>query len=156
MSLRGAESPATIDLEDRSGARLPVGLAALKAAARSVLTAEGRTGGSLSITFLDDVGIARLNGQYLDRPHATDVLAFALHPPGAPPVGDVYIGAEQAERQAADLHIAPGEELLRLVVHGTLHVLGYDHPDGEERYESEMFQRQEELLRPLIAALPAV
>lgn len=156
MSLRGAEGSPDIDIADRSGIRLAVGADAVAAAARSVLAAEGCTGGSLSITFLDDAEIARLNGEYLDHPHGTDVLSFALHPPGAPPVGDVYIGAEQAARQAAGLGVAAGEELLRLVVHGTLHVLGYDHPAGEERHGSAMFQRQEELLRPLVAALPAI
>jgi ssRNA-specific RNase YbeY (16S rRNA maturation enzyme) len=44
------------------------------------------------------------------------------------------------------------EETLRLVVHGVLHVLGYDHPAGESRYESPMWRRQERLLRSALAA----
>ena len=48
--------------------------------------------------------------------------------------------------------MTPAEEVLRLAVHGTLHVLGYDHPEGAERAGSEMFTRQEELLRAFLAS----
>ena len=58
----------------------------------------------------------------------------------------MYLGFEQASRQAADLQVPLEEELLRLVVHGTLHVLGYQHPEGEDREMSEMFRLQEELV----------
>jgi probable rRNA maturation factor len=54
---------------------------------------------------------------------------------------------EQALRQAAEYGATPAEEVLRLAVHGTLHVLGYDHPEGADRASSEMFARQEALLR---------
>jgi probable rRNA maturation factor len=63
------------------------------------------------------------------------------------------VGAEQAARQAAELGVPLDEELLRLVIHGTLHVLGYDHPDSdEERAGSPMYRRQEALLTELLAA----
>jgi probable rRNA maturation factor len=54
---------------------------------------------------------------------------------------------EQAIRQAAEFGATPADEVLRLAIHGTLHVLGWEHPEGAGRTESEMFARQEELLR---------
>ena len=65
-------------------------------------------------------------------------------------MGDVYIGYEQAHRQAGELGFDPEEELVRLVVHGVLHVLGYDHPEGEDRTGSPMFERQEALVRAIL------
>ena len=122
----------------------------LERAVRHVLDGEGRAEGEVSVTLLDDGGIRELNREYLERDFVTDVIAFALHEPDTPVLGDVYIGFEQCRRQAAECGVDPGEELLRLVVHGTLHVLGYDHPEGEERTRSPMFERQEALVRALL------
>jgi probable rRNA maturation factor len=108
--------------------------------------------GEISITLLDDPGIQQLNLEYFDRDFPTDVIAFALQSPGDPILGDVYIGFEQARRQAEELEIPLEEELLRLVIHGTLHVLGHEHPDGEDRFESEMFRVQEEILVQVLGA----
>jgi probable rRNA maturation factor len=60
------------------------------------------------------------------------------------------VGYEQAQRQSREASVPLDEELTRLAIHGTLHVLGYRHPEGEERLESEMFQRQEEILRQIL------
>jgi probable rRNA maturation factor len=78
------------------------------------------------------------------------VITFALHGEGEPPLGDIYVGWEQALRQAADFGVSPAEELARLAVHGTLHVLGYDHPEGPERERSSMWIRQEQILREVM------
>ncbi len=77
-------------------------------------------------------------------------IAFALHSEGDPVLGDVYLGFDQARRQASELGVPVEEELLRLAIHGTLHLLGYRHPEGSDRFESEMFRRQEKLLRRLL------
>jgi probable rRNA maturation factor len=58
-------------------------------------------------------------------------------------VGDVYVCAWVAEREARSRGIPVREELIRLVVHGTLHVLGLDHPEDERRSRSPMWRRQE-------------
>jgi len=81
-----------------------------------------------------------------------DVISFALHGPDDPILGDVYLGGAQAARQAEEEGVTLQEELVRLVVHGTLHVLGHDHPQGEERLESPMFLLQEELVHQLLGA----
>jgi probable rRNA maturation factor len=84
------------------------------------------------VVIVDDARIHRLNAHYrgIDRP--TDVLAFAmregpyahLHPQL---LGDVVISAETALRQAQARHHSLSEELTCLLIHGTLHLLGYDH-----------------------------
>ena len=58
-------------------------------------------------------------------------------------VGDVYVCVPVARAQAGRFGTTPNDELRRLVVHGVLHVLGYDHPGGEERVRSAMWRRQE-------------
>ena len=64
-------------------------------------------------------------------------------------VGDIYIAPDVARANAQALGAGVREEIARLVVHGTLHVLGHDHPDGEERTTSPMWRRQEQLLARL-------
>lgn len=91
----------------------------------------------------------RLNRRWqgLDRP--TDVIAFALPEPGDGVTGDVYICPAVARTEARSRGIPVREELVRLMVHGTLHVLGYEHPDTEERIRSPMWRRQERYVRGL-------
>lgn len=117
---------------------------------RAVLAAEGVPEAEVSVALLDDRAIAEIHGRYLDAHTPTDVLSFALQDDGEPPLGDIYIGYETAARRAAELGIAPREELIRLAVHGLLHILGYDHPDVG-RYESPMFKRQEDLVSKVLA-----
>ena len=133
------------------GVTSPVDPARVEAAVRHVLRAEGVDEGEISVALLSDDAIAALNLEYLDHEGPTDSIAFALHDQGEPPIGDLYVGVEQAVRQAADFGATPEEEVLRLAMHGTLHVLGWEHPDGEERTGSEMFVRQEALLREFLA-----
>jgi probable rRNA maturation factor len=101
--------------------------------------------GEISVTFVDAPAMAALNETHLDRAGPTDVITFNLSEPSEP-LGDVYICPEVAAASAREWGVELREELLRLVIHGVLHVVGYDHPEGAERLESEMFRRQEELL----------
>ncbi|HET7322006.1 MAG TPA: rRNA maturation RNase YbeY [Longimicrobiaceae bacterium] len=133
------------------GLELPIAPVELEGVMRAVLEAEGVEDAELSLALLRDAEIAALNEEYLQHEGPTDVISFPLHAAGAVPLGDVYVGAEQAARQAAELGVPLREELLRLAVHGTLHVLGYDHPAGAEREECPMYARQEELLRGWLA-----
>ena len=108
--------------------------------------------GEISLTLMDDQGIRDLNQEYLGRNHVTDVIAFTLSGPGEPLLGDVYIGFEQAARQADEMGVDTRDELARLAIHGTLHALGHDHPEGEERLDSPMWELQENLLARLLDA----
>jgi probable rRNA maturation factor len=92
--------------------------------------------------------MSQLNHRYLGHHGPTDVISFGLGRVGkrGAVVGDVYICAEIARENARRQDISAGEELLRLVVHGTLHVLGHDHPMGAGRTTSRMWRSQERIL----------
>lgn len=125
--------------------------ALLERAVRRTLVAEGADGGELSVALLGDDAIRALNRDHLGHDRVTDVLAFALHGRGEPVLGDVYLGVPQARRQAAEADVTEAEELVRLAVHGTLHVLGWDHPAaGPARLRSPMWTRQEELVAEVL------
>lgn len=132
------------------GVELPLPLERVEEAVRLVLQEEGVEEAEISLAFVDDAGITRLNQEYLGHEGPTDVISFALHGPGERPLGDVYVGVDQAFRQATEVGAEAGEELLRLAIHGTLHVLGYDHPAEAEREASPMYRRQEELLTTIL------
>jgi len=102
----------------------------------------------LSIAFISRRGMAAMNRAHLNRRGATDVIAFSLDrpTPGALLVGDVYIAPDVVRAQARRLRVPIREELARVVVHGVLHAVGYDHPDTDGRESSPMWRRQERLL----------
>ena len=122
----------------------------LERAIRHTLEDERRADAEISLALLADAEMRDLNLRYLGKDMPTDVLAFSLGD-GDDVLGDVYVGLDQATRQAAELGIPLEEELVRLAVHGTLHVLGHDHPEGLEREQSPMFRAQERLVRELRA-----
>ena len=106
-----------------------------------------RKTGELNVVFLERTAMRKMNSEFLNHRHDTDVIAFRYD--GAPgggdqPFGDVYISAYQARRQAKELGHPVLDEVLTLVVHGTLHLLGYDdHAPAARRL---MFERQEQIL----------
>jgi len=77
------------------------------------------------------------------------VIAFTLDTPDRRTVGDVYLCAAVAARQARRHGVSRRQELIRLIVHGVLHVLGHDHPDGDARLRSAMWRRQERYVERL-------
>ncbi|MCX8044433.1 MAG: rRNA maturation RNase YbeY [Desulfobacterota bacterium] len=86
----------------------------------------------LSILLLDDRRIAALNYRYLHRTGPTDVLSFPMHDAQRPTIqptllGDVVVSVETALRQAQECGITLEEEIARLLIHGILHLIGYDH-----------------------------
>lgn len=100
----------------------------------------------VSFTCLGADEIAGMNRRYLDRERPTDVIAFPLAGPGGGLVGDVYLCPEVAREAADERGIPADREVVRLVVHGALHVLGWEHPEGPGRESSEMYRLQEEIL----------
>lgn len=140
---------AGVEVRVSLGAFRGVTVGLLEDAVRAALTEEGVERAEISLTLLGDDGIRHLNRRYLGRDRPTDVLAFSLGGDGAP-IGDVYVGVAQARRQARELGVPAKEELVRLAVHGTLHVLGHDHPEGPERADSPMFALQERLVASVL------
>jgi probable rRNA maturation factor len=116
--------------------------------ARRVLAAEGVREAMVSITFLGTRAMAALNKRHLGQRGATDVISFGFSESGrrGPVIGDIYIAPEVARANARRYDAGVRRELARLVVHGILHVLGYDHDEGEARLASPMWRRQERLL----------
>jgi len=124
--------------------------------ARRVLAAEGAASGEVGVVLTDDEGMQALNRQYLGRDGPTDVLAFGLQEQdesrpafvtateGTPYLGDVAISLERAREQAAAYGHDWQREVDLLLVHGLLHLLGYD--DGEVAACRRMEARQEQLL----------
>lgn len=114
----------------------------------ATLTAEGIRDAMISVAFVGRTAITRINREHLRRAGPTDVIAFGMgrETPSMPAIGDIYICPEIAERNARQHGVSLREELARLVVHGTLHVAGHDHPEDEARTSSEMWQRQERIL----------
>lgn len=108
----------------------------------AVLQGERRTA-EVTVTFLGPARMQALNREHLGHDRPTDVISFGLRTPDGGLVGDIYVCRAVAARQAKALGIPLRQELVRLVVHGTLHVLGYDHPEGEGRTTGTMWRRQE-------------
>lgn len=121
----------------------------LRRAVEETLAAVGvPEAGEISVTFVPDDEMRALNRRWRGSDHPTDVLAFDLGRPGEL-LGDVYVPPAVAARNAAAHGVPTAQEVLRLVVHGVLHLLGHDHPEGEERYASEMFRLQERVIERL-------
>jgi probable rRNA maturation factor len=133
--------------------RVALAAARVESIARATLASERVRDAMLSITFLSNAAIARLNAKHLGHRGATDVISFGFRGTGkgSPVIGDIYIAPAVARANAIEHGVPVREELARLVVHGTLHVLGYDHPEAEARTKSRMWKRQERVLARVLA-----
>jgi probable rRNA maturation factor len=116
--------------------------ATIRAVVEHVLRAEHRHA-RIGVTFLGKARMRRLNASSLGHDVPTDVISFALPQPDGSVAGDICVCRYVAARNAREHGSTVRAELLRLVVHGTLHVLGYDHPEGSARLRSPMWRRQE-------------
>lgn len=132
-----------------SGPAIPRALA--RRVVQTVLDGERAGPATVSVTFLSPARMRALNRRALGRDRVTDVIAYPLAHDRAI-AGDVYICPAAARAAAAAIGVTEREELVRLVVHGTLHVLGYDHPAGPGRTRSAMWRRQERYVRRVLTA----
>lgn len=129
--------------------RVRVSTPRLRATAEAALRALGRADLHVDVTVVDDPVIRRLNARYLRTRKTTDVLAFDLeadfHPTGPSRLmGEVIVCADTARRQARRLGVSVALELDLLVVHGLLHLAGWD--DHEPREARLMHEREREIL----------
>ena len=107
---------------------LDVDEAALSALAERTLLAEGRESGELSVSFVTRKEMSQLHKQYAGQAGPTDVLSFPLDEEGL--LGDVIVCPDEAQRNNPDDSVG---EVRLLIVHGILHLLGYEHEEEEDR-----------------------
>lgn len=110
-----------------------------------ILRSEG-TSFSLDIIFVDDGFMKKINRKFTRRRKTTDVLSFGMKEGkdvgvDYPSLGDIYISLDQAKRQAKEYRVSLKEETSRLVVHGLLHLLGYDH---KSKSQTKIMKEKEE------------
>ena len=127
--------------------------------AAATLAGSSRAGASLTIAFVRDRAIRQLNRTYRGKDHATDVLSFPASDAQDEPfinqsaasadyLGDIVIAIDTARRQADEAGHALAREVSELVIHGTLHLCGYDH----ETDNGEMNRLELKLRRRLLEA----
>lgn len=102
----------------------------------------------VSIAFVGRTAISRYNKQYLGHSGPTDVISFGMSRDHkrAPVIGDIYICPEIARVNARRFGTPFKQEIERLVVHASLHVVGYEHPEDDSRANSPMWRKQERIL----------
>ncbi len=112
---------------------------------RALLAAVGRPEATVSLSFVGDAAMRRINREHRGKDRPTDVLSFPMYAPFCVPkraapgepelmLGDIVISVDTAVRQAADYDASLEAEIERLLVHGVLHLLGHDHEaEGERR-----------------------
>lgn len=145
-----------------------IDIAHLGRLARAILANVGETSAELGILFVGDQRMRGLNRRYRGKDRTTDVLAFAMREAVAPHVrrlaqdrplrrlqnmlGDVVISIPTARRQAKEAQQTMDEEIACLLIHGILHLCGYDHERSEK--EARRMHRRERMILRSMARLP--
>ncbi|MEA3465283.1 MAG: rRNA maturation RNase YbeY [Thermodesulfobacteriota bacterium] len=130
-------------------------LAAIKTVAKTILSVlECPERSELSIVIVNDEQIQEINRDYLQRDNPTNVISFAQQEgegAGICPelLGDVVISADTAYRDAREAQVSFFGELSFLLIHGVLHLLGYDHERGTQKQVEEMEVKEMELFKRL-------
>lgn len=110
---------------------------------------EGYRHGTIGVVCVSDGVLRRMNRRYLRHDCTTDVLSFPLGE-GDAVEGELYVSLDRARVQARRFGVSPSHELVRLVVHGTLHLIGYD--DGTAADRARMRKREDHILVRMFGA----
>ena len=118
---------------------------------KDILNALACDDAELSILIVDDLQIARFNKKYLRRNGPTNVIAFPMRTDQFSDInpellGDVVISVETAEKERKRIGVSLEERFTQLLVHGILHLLGYDHEQSEQEAD-KMEQKSDEILK---------
>lgn len=110
-------------------------------------------GAEVSVTFCDNEYIKKINNEHRKKNSATDVLSFPMYdfdetepeinPDGTVTLGDIVISLERAAEQAKEIGHSLKREVAFLVIHSTLHLLGYDHERSEDDEEAQCLAQRE-------------
>ena len=98
-----------------------------------VVKDEGLTAGVINYIFCNDDYLLELNQRFLERDTLTDVIAFDYSESEEEVSGDVFISVERTTENAEKFEQSPEEEVLRVIIHGTLHLCGYDDHDADDK-----------------------
>jgi probable rRNA maturation factor len=147
-------------LIDNQYKRLEIPLSRIEKTAQAILDALDFPEGELSILIVDDAQIAQLNEQYLNRPGPTNVIAFPMQEgrfSSLTPqlLGDVVISAETAEKEGLSAGIDPTDRFFELLIHGILHLFGYDH-EVDPKEALKMEGKSRELFRSISLKTQAI
>lgn len=123
--------------------------ARIKETARAVLQGEGYKQAKVTLALMTDAAIHKLNKQFLEHDEPTDVITFPYSE--KPLHGDIAISTETAMAAAKERGHAPADELLLYVIHGILHLCGYD--DLKEKERQAMRKREQHYLKQLKIAV---
>ncbi len=135
--------------------RISVRTKTIQHVTQSILEQAGQPTAQLSLSLVGKTRMRRLNRTYRGRDYPTDVLAFPMKNMGVQTevfLGDVVICMPVAIGQAARFGNTPDQEILRLLIHGILHLLGYDHEHSQQ--EAARMQRKERAVSKKISPNP--
>ena len=139
------------DLYFQEDMKAPLDEKEIKARLDSFLSELGVTS-DFSISFVSDDEIRNLNREYRAKDEPTDVLTFRLKDDDTFPdvvegdeMGDIFISLDAVSRNASEFSVPFSEELTRVMLHGLLHLLGYDHESNDFKSE-KMLQKQEDIM----------
>jgi probable rRNA maturation factor len=145
-----------LDLQDASSGRDIPAQSLLKRWVRAAIGTQRRQA-EISLRIVDEPEMSELNGQYRGKPYPTNVLSFPADlPPEVklPYLGDIVICAAVVEREALAQGKQPLDHWAHLLIHGTLHLLGFDHIDAADAEAME--SREIEILKTLAIANPYI
>lgn len=131
----------------RSVETAPLSDERVREAARAALAQGGRPDLDLDVILVDETTLADLHGRFLGKATATDVIAFDLGEDGPPPAAEIYVSVDCAQRVALQRDMDAGRELALYVVHGALHLCGFD--DREEADRRTMGAAERDVLAAL-------
>ena len=110
---------------------------------KKVIEIEGRETGEINVIFTSDAFLLKINNQYLERNYFTDIITFD-YGDGKNISGDLYLSIERIWENAKELEKSRKNELLRIIIHGILHLIGYN--DNNEEEKKLMTERENQYL----------
>ena len=120
----------------------PLSERSVRRIARAALAYGERAGASIALVFVDDKALASMHGDWLGDGRKTDVISFDLDGSGSGPVGELYISVERAAAQARARNLRLARELALYIVHGCLHLCGFDDVRARDRREMRAAERE--------------
>lgn len=138
-------------VDEQSHVRLP--RARIVEAVRTALESGGVRRARMTVAVIDDAHIRRLNRRFLNHDEPTDVLSFPMGRSRRGVEGEIVVSAERAAAAAEQYGWTPEEELLLYIIHGALHLAGFD--DAAPRQQSQMRRQEALCLKRLGISMPS-